>query len=69
VVSTFGWRKAWKEKNLTLRKRSGNWHYRFEYKGQEYSGNTDLAATPQNKTEAHEIEAEALKALKRGKQD
>jgi len=52
---------------MSLRKRNGNWHYRFEYKGQEYTANTDLAATPQNMREAGEIETDALKSLKRGK--
>jgi site-specific recombinase XerD len=52
---------------MSLRKRGGNWHYRFKYKGREYTGNTDLAATPQNKTEALLIKAEALKTLKSGR--
>jgi integrase len=41
--------------------------HRFEYKGQEYTGSSDLAATPQNMRDAGEIEMEALKALKQGK--
>ena len=53
---------------MSLRKRSGNWHYRFKLKGREYTGSTDLAATPQNKGEAGQVEAEARKALKSGKQ-
>jgi integrase len=52
---------------MSLRMRSGKWHFRFTYKGQEYTGNTDLDATPQNMGEASEIESEARKALKRGK--
>jgi len=52
---------------MSLRKRGGNWHYRFEYKGQEYTANSDLAATPQNMRDAGEIETEALKRLKQGK--
>jgi hypothetical protein len=52
---------------MALRKRSGKWHYRFQYKGQEYTGSTDLAATSQNMREANGIEAEALKALKSGR--
>lgn len=52
---------------MSLRKRGGNWHYRFKYKGREYTGNTDLAATPQNKREALWVLAEALKVLKSGK--
>lgn len=52
---------------MSLRKRSGKWHYRFKFKGQEYSGSTDLDATPQNKGDAGEIETEARKQLKIGK--
>lgn len=52
---------------MSLRKRNGKWHYRFEYKSQEYTANTDLDATPQNMREAGEIEAEVLKVLKKGK--
>jgi integrase len=52
---------------MSLRKRGGNWHYRFEYKSQEYTGNTDLADTPQNKREAVGVEAGALEALKKGR--
>lgn len=52
---------------MSLRKRSGKWHYRFKYRGQEYTGNTDLAATPQNKGAASDIESEARKQLKMGK--
>lgn len=52
---------------MSLRQRNGHWHYRFKYKGQEYTGNTDLAATPQNKKDAQAIETAALQALKQGK--
>lgn len=52
---------------MSLRKRSGKWHYRFKFRGQEYTGNTDLAATPQNRGEASDIESEARKQLKVGK--
>ena len=52
---------------MSVRQRSGKWHYRFKYKGQEYTGNTDLDGTPQNKGEAGEIEAEVRKQLKLGK--
>jgi integrase len=37
------------------------------YKGQEYTGNTDLAATPQNKKDAQETETAVLRTLKSGK--
>ncbi len=52
---------------MSLRKRSGKWHYRFKFKGQEYTGSTDLAATPQNKGEASENETNARRRLKSGK--
>ncbi len=52
---------------MSLRKRGGHWHYRFKYKRQEYTGNTNLAATPQNKNAALAIKIEALGALKKGK--
>lgn len=51
---------------MAIRRRNGHWHYRFEYKGKEYSGNSGLAAIPQNKREAIAVEAEALKVLKQG---
>ncbi len=37
---------------MPLRSREGNWHYRFEVDGREYSGNTDLAATERNRNAA-----------------
>lgn len=52
---------------MALRPRSGYWHYRFVHKGQEYTGKTDLAATPQNKKDAQAIEAATLQGLKSGK--
>ncbi len=52
---------------MALRMRNGYWHYRFKYKGQEYTGNTDLAATEQNNKAAQAIEVAAWKALKSGK--
>jgi hypothetical protein len=35
-----------------LRKRRGNWHYRFQIKGQTFSGNTGSAATERNRRDA-----------------
>ncbi len=52
---------------MSLRKRGGQWHYRFKYKGQEYTANTDLDATSQNMGAAQDIESDARKALKSGK--
>lgn len=53
---------------MSLRKRCGNWHYRFQYMSREYSKDTGLAATPQNMREATKIEVDALNDLKRGRQ-
>ncbi len=52
---------------MALRMRNGYWHYRFKYKRQEYTSNTDLAATEQNKKAAQAIEIAAWQALKLGK--
>jgi hypothetical protein len=52
---------------MALRKRNGYWHYRFKYKRQEYTSNTDLAATSQNKKDAQAIEAAALQGAEVGK--
>lgn len=51
---------------MSLRERYGNWHYRFQYMRREYSGDTGLAATPQNMGQAGKIEAKALEALEQG---
>lgn len=40
-----------------IRDREGNWHYRFEFQGREFSGNTGLAATERNCSAAKKIEA------------
>ena len=53
---------------MSLRERCGNWHYRFQYLRKEYSGDTGLAATPQNMRDAGKIEAAAVDALEQGKQ-
>lgn len=52
---------------MPLRVRGGNWHYRFKVDGRSYSGTTDLAATKQNETRAHQIEAEHRQALLEGR--
>jgi len=44
-----------------LRSREGNWHYRFKYKGREYTGNTGLAANAREKKNAEKL-AKAAKA-------
>jgi integrase len=56
-----------KENEMSLRERSGLWHFRSQFRGKEYSGSTDLAATPQNMREALEIETEFFKSLKEGR--
>ncbi len=53
---------------MSLRKMYGNWHYRFQYMRKEYSGDTGLAATPQNMRKAAKIETTALEALEQGQQ-
>src|ERR1017187_894344 len=53
---------------MSLRQRYGNWHYRFQFMRKEYSGDTGLAATPQNKREAGKIESAAFDALEQGQQ-
>jgi integrase len=35
-----------------IRQRSGNWHFRFQHRGREYSGNTGLPATAANRPQA-----------------
>lgn len=44
-----------------LREREGNWHYRFKYRGREYTGNTGLAAIERERKNAEKL-AKAVKA-------
>lgn len=44
-----------------LRSREGNWHYRFKYKGREYTGNTGLAANERERRSAERV-AKAARA-------
>lgn len=44
-----------------LRAREGNWHYRFKYRGREYTGNTGLAAIERERKSAERL-AKAVKA-------
>jgi len=46
---------------MMLRSRDGHWHYRFEYKGREYTGNTGLAANERERKSAEKL-AKAVKA-------
>jgi hypothetical protein len=52
---------------MSLRRRSGKWHYRFEVDGHEWTGNTGLMATERNRKSAEAIEVEAWRAIKQGK--
>jgi integrase len=44
-----------------LRSREGNWHYRFKYKGREYTGNTGLVANERERRNAERV-AKAARA-------
>lgn len=52
---------------MGIRERSGNWHYRFEVHGHEYTGDTGLAATKRNESAARMKEAEARRKVKDGR--
>src|SRR4051794_23105360 len=43
---------------MSLRERSGRWHYRFKLRGICYAGTTGLVATKQNKNVAKAVEAQ-----------
>ena len=49
-----------------LRSREGNWHYRFELRGHEYTGNTGLAATGLNVNDALKIRADERQRILTG---
>lgn len=59
-------RKTKKGSPHGLRVRERNWHYRFKIKGHEYTGNTGLAATPQNANDALRIRAEERQRILSG---
>src|ERR1051325_3935109 len=52
---------------MSLRQRSGKWHYRFWAAGRTWTGDTGLAATKRNLGDALIREAEARKLVKEGK--
>lgn len=52
---------------MSLRERSGNWHYRFMVAGRTWTDDTGLAASERNRKAAQAIESEAWKAVKLGK--
>lgn len=56
-----------KQKNPRgLRAREGNWHYRFMLRGQEYSGNTEMAATTPNINAALQVRTEERRRILSG---
>lgn len=54
---------------MSLRERTGKWHYRFFAAGRRWYGDTGLAATERNRNAAMLKEAEARKAVIEGKGD
>jgi hypothetical protein len=54
---------------MSLRKRSGNWHYRFFAAGRSWTADTGLAATERNRNAALMAEIEARKLIKEGRPD
>ena len=51
---------------MSLRERSGNWHYRFKVGGHTWTGDTGLAATERNRNAAERKEADAYKQVVEG---
>ena len=51
---------------MALRIRGGQFHYRFQFDGKEYSGSTGLAATKRNETAAQDKEAAHRMRLREG---
>ena len=52
---------------MSLRERSGNWHYRFFAAGRTWTGDTGLAATERKNNDALMIEAQARKLIGEGR--
>jgi len=52
---------------MSLRERSGNWHYRFFAAGRRWTADTGLAATERNRNVAILAEAEARKLVSEGR--
>jgi integrase len=53
-----------KKESHNLRNRAGQWHYRFKYRGREYSGSTGLAAETSNQNAAEEFVAAKLTQIR-----
>ena len=52
-------------KGKNVRVRDGQWHYRFNFRGREYSGPTGLGAELSNRSAAEEIAAQRHRELER----
>src|SRR5271157_5709489 len=53
-------------KRMSIRARGTNWHYRFQFKGKEYTGNTGLQVSRRNREKAEKIEQELMRDLRNG---
>jgi hypothetical protein len=51
---------------VSIRARGTNWHYRFQFKGEEHTGNTGLQASRRNQKKAQKIERELMRDLRNG---
>ena len=51
---------------VSIRARGTNWHYRFQFKGKEYAGNTGLQVSRRNQKKAQKIEQELMRDLRDG---
>ncbi len=51
---------------MSIRARGTNWHYRFQFKGKEYAGNTGLQVSRRNQKKAQKIEQELMRDLRDG---
>jgi integrase len=52
---------------IGLRPRAGKWAYRFKFKGEPFSGTTDLLAVPENVLAAQAIKQAHIDELRKGK--
>jgi integrase len=48
---------------MSIRARGTKWHYRFQLKGKEYTGSTDLTVTERNRVKAQRIELKLRREL------
>jgi hypothetical protein len=54
---------------MPVRRRNGQWHYRFWVNGKEYTGPTHLAAIERNRNAATRIEADARRLVLQGREE